>query len=145
MQDISTVARVLPRLPAEVPIVIIQKKNWQGETTRDLKVRRAVVKLWLEFLKANNRLRAYRELQIDEERLNQLPLDGILPEIQIIETDNELETVATFERDSLQEERPDIDDSNPAFDSGVPVHPSVVPSEQVQLGETVASILDGNF
>ena len=143
MQDISLVSRVLPRLPAEVPIVIIQKRNWQGETTRDLKVRRAVVKLWLEFLKANNRLRAYRTLQIDEDRLNLLPVDDILPEIQIIETDNELETVATFERDSLQEERPDTDDANPAFDSGVTVLPSVVSSEQVQLEETVASILAG--
>ena len=143
MQDISLVARVLPRLPAEVPIVIIQKRNWQGETTRDLRVRRSVVKLWLEFLKANNRLRAYQTLQIDEERLNLLPVDGILPEIPIIETDNELETVATFERDSLQEERPDTDDANPAFDSGVTVLPSVVSSEQVQLEETVASILAG--
>ena len=144
MQDISLVARVLPRLPAEVPIVIIQKRNWQGETTRDLRVRRSVVKIWLEFLKANNRLRAYQTLQIDEERLNLLPVDGILPEIQIIETDNELETVATFERDSLQEERPDTDDANPAFDSGVTVLPSVVSSEQVQLEETVANILTGN-
>ena len=144
MQDISVVARVLPRLPADVPIVIIQKKNWVGETTRDLRVRRSVVRLWLEFLKANNRLRAYRSLQIDEERLNNLPVDSFLPEIQIIETDNELETVATFERDSLQEERPDTDDANPAFDSAVPIHLSEIPSEQTNLEETVTGIISGN-
>ena len=144
LQNIGHIAKVLPRLPEDVPIVIIQKKDWKGEITKDLRVRRAVVKSWLEYLKNNSLILAYRELEIDYVRVDALPEDGMLEGIEIIQTDEEIESVNTFERDSVQDERPDVNDMNPSFDSAVPFAPPENTGEDEAIKKAVNDLIGGN-
>jgi ATP-dependent DNA helicase PIF1 len=79
-QNILEVAKTLPTLPAESPIVLIKpyKANgdiqWTRQFSKQLRVRRAVVLRALEWLIAHHP--DYANITIDMDRLNQLPVDG---------------------------------------------------------------------
>ncbi|KAH9851807.1 hypothetical protein C2E23DRAFT_732212, partial [Lenzites betulinus] len=52
-------------------------QQWLKDKAKPLGVRREKVRSALDWLKSNNHL--YRDITIDNERLNDLPLDGLLP------------------------------------------------------------------
>lgn len=52
-QSITNKVDRLPRLPADLPIVIVKKKNFDG-SSYDIRVRRERILLWLEYLKRNS-------------------------------------------------------------------------------------------
>ena len=143
MQNIDHIASVLPRLPENVPIVIIQKKDWAGETTKDLRVRRHVVKTWLEWLKKNSILPEYQRLDIDYDRIEALPEDGMLEGIEIRLTDKDHDQVSAQDRNGDTEEREDTDDGNPAFDSAVPLPSDDYFGEEEALTNAVNQIIAG--
>ena len=145
MQNIDHIASVLPRLPENVPIVIIQKKDWAGETTKDLRVRRHVVKTWLEWLKKNSILREYQRLDIDYDRIEALPEDGMLEGIEIRLTDKDHDQVSAQDRNGDTEEREDTDDGNPAFDSAVPLPSDDYFGEEEALTNAVNQIIAGSL
>lgn len=88
-QNISTITDILPRLPSELPIILIQKKDSALNNT-DFIVRRNVIELWLKFLKQNSKCTNYRNINISTERLNLLPENDILPDLKIYETDENI-------------------------------------------------------
>lgn len=90
-QNISNIAEKLPRLPSELPLVIIKKKLHSGGTS-DLKVRRSVVLLWLEYLKKNSIVPGYQKITICYDRIQNLPVEGELEGIKELETEKELNT-----------------------------------------------------
>ena len=74
-QDISSVVNVLPSIPSNVPIIIYRRFNSSAHTQfTDFKVRRSVIKQWLQFLKAHSP--AYADVVISNENLEQLPENG---------------------------------------------------------------------
>ena len=75
-QDVTTFAATLPRLAADVPIIIIRREGQEPGQHKDLHVRRAHVQQALLFLKDNNPY--YRDIVLDETALSQLPEDGQL-------------------------------------------------------------------
>lgn len=90
-QDISKIALELPRLAADIPIVIIRSPNHSNPANSiDLKVRRNHVEVWLRWLKANSSVPGYKNLVISKSNLDLLPDDGLI-ELKEIESIEEFE------------------------------------------------------
>jgi hypothetical protein len=157
-QDITEIAEVLPRLPSEMPLVIIKRKN-TDEISSDIKFRRSVILLWLTYLKNNSIVPGYRNVVISHERLNNLPEDGLPEGLTIIESENEsfiehlqpsiqndtsnhdirLNTnTSGDDRYRLQEE-PNHDEQ-PQVESGVVCPPGLVQQESNMLNNFVENI-----
>jgi hypothetical protein len=89
-QDITPIAKVLPHLPKDVPMIIIRAPNVSIQTP-DMLIRRKHVLVWLEWLFKNNPVyRDYAEhnnLIIDYNRINDLPENGYVDDYNIIEQD----------------------------------------------------------
>lgn len=75
-QDITTIADALPRLAADVPIIVIRREGQEPGQHKDLHVRRARMQRALLWLVENNPY--YRDIVLDSTALNQLPVDGQL-------------------------------------------------------------------
>ena len=84
IQEIKQPAQILPRLPPEIEISKVRKV----ETIRQkiFRVRRHTVQNALIWLKQNHSI--YSNITIIQERLEQLPLDGEMPNIQTLEYTN---------------------------------------------------------
>jgi hypothetical protein len=93
-QNIQDVADSLPQRVEDLPICWIRKRNQQTpEGHRDFRVRRAAVREWLVWLKANNPL--YSNIEINTEEIDALPEDGdVLGRVATYIEDEE-ETAAT--------------------------------------------------
>jgi hypothetical protein len=81
-QEINQPAQFFPRLPPEREILKVRKKG-RNDTSKDFRVRRHTVQNALIWLKQNNSV--YSNITINQERLQQLPLDGEMPNIQTLE------------------------------------------------------------
>ena len=100
-QDISTFATTLPRLAKDLDVLVVRKDGSES-THRDFRVRRSVVLRALEWLKSNNKY--YRDIEIDTDALNQLPVDGDLSGLTAVEdTLLEREEKSTGEDEESQE------------------------------------------
>ena len=73
-QDITTFAATLPRLAADVPIIVIRRERQEPGQHKDLHVRRVRVQRDLVWLIANDPY--YRDIVLDDTALSHLPLDG---------------------------------------------------------------------
>ena len=71
--NVQKIATVVPNLVQDIPIVRLQCKGI-AEKSRDFTVRREKVLNALSWLVANNK--AYRDVIIDNERINNLPVEG---------------------------------------------------------------------
>lgn len=118
-----------------------------GEVTNDLRVRRLHVEKWLRWLKANSPLIGYKNLIICDDRLKDLPQNGYLDGLRVIETDSEVEEIA-LHRDNADNidnvELFDDTDGNPTSDSGVPLPAESILSETDAINNIFNSI-DGIF
>jgi hypothetical protein len=80
MQNIIRTVNVLPNLPEELDIVLLQPPSrtdngrYRRQFQRDFRVRRHHVLTWLCFLKDNHP--GYRDVTISADRLAALPVDG---------------------------------------------------------------------
>lgn len=81
MQNIVRTVDVLPNLPSELDIVLLQPPTSRADDPRyrrqfraDFRVRRQHVLTWLSFLKANHP--DYRHITISTDRVTALPIDG---------------------------------------------------------------------
>ena len=72
-QDITTFAATLPRLAADVPIIIRRREGQEPGQHKDLHVRRGRVQRALVWLIANNPY--YRDIVLDDTAISQLPVD----------------------------------------------------------------------
>ena len=127
---------MLPKLPTEIGVVIIEKSNFHGQKTEDLRVRRHYVEAWLRFLKENSEVPGYRDMIISEDNLASLPVDDIPDNLPTI-IDDDIES-ALPDRNQIDEE-PFLDtDSNPAADTAV-----FLPPNNLTTGlESIKKILD---
>jgi hypothetical protein len=88
-QDLTVIARELPRLAQDVGIVVVRKIGSDNRVT-DLRVRRHRVQAWLEWLKANSRAPGYRDLVINNSNLQLLPEDDFV-QLTTVETEDDLD------------------------------------------------------
>ena len=93
-QDITTFVSRLPRLPSELDILLVRKEG-SDNTHCDLRVRKLVVLRALQWLKQHNEF--YRNIEISQAALDQLPEDGSLSSLREVEmdVDDELELQTT--------------------------------------------------
>lgn len=92
-QDLQNLARVLPRSIASLPIIIVCRQDQDSPTSfQDFHVNRANVLQWLRYLIANCPPYMELNIQISEENLEALPVDGnvahLLPVINKEQLDN---------------------------------------------------------
>jgi hypothetical protein len=71
-----------PRIPKEIEVLKV-KKQGQNDTSKDFVVRRYKVQNALNFLKTNNP--AFSDIIIDIDRINALPVEGELSDIETID------------------------------------------------------------
>ena len=83
-QDVLSFAHTLPRLPAELDVIIVRKEG-AAESHRDFRVRRSVVLAALQWLKTNNKY--YHSITIDHLAVAQLPEDGDVTGLHAVTVD----------------------------------------------------------
>lgn len=131
----------MPRLSEDIPIIVVQTKG-SSTGSRDLKVRRAHVLTWLRWLKENSVVPGYKNMQIDMGRVENLPEDGYVDGIRVIETDETFEHLGNT-RDDNMETIPDDDDINPLSDTGVPLpHENRQSEEEIIYTELADALND---
>ncbi len=81
-QDVTSFASSLPRNTKNLDVLIV-RKHGSDNTHKDFRVRRSVVLHALLWLKQHNKY--YRDVTIDMEEVEQLPIDGNLSNITTIE------------------------------------------------------------
>jgi hypothetical protein len=94
MQNIIKTVDVLPNLPSELDIVLLQPSTspagcdprYRRQFRADFRVRRGHILTWLHFLKANHP--DYRYITISPERINALPVDDDVSSSVISITDD---------------------------------------------------------
>ena len=80
-QKVNEPAKIFLRLPEEINIIKVRKQG-KKDTCKDFQVRRYTVQNALTWLKNNNR--AYKDIEICENRLQRLPIDGECDEIATV-------------------------------------------------------------
>jgi len=85
--DVQHIASLLPNLPNELPVVKLEWKH-SKEKSRDFIVRRDKVLCALKWLTSHNQF--YKDVTIDIERINTLPVDGNI-EDRVLKIDTLLE------------------------------------------------------
>ena len=103
-QDVLSFAHTLPRLPAELDVIIVRKEG-AAESHRDFRVRRSVVLAALQWLKTNNKY--YHSITIDHQAVVQLPEDGDVTGLHAVTVDT---------ADEAEEDQPTQDGGDP-YDS----------------------------
>ncbi|RKK15612.1 hypothetical protein BFJ67_g17859, partial [Fusarium oxysporum f. sp. cepae] len=111
--DYACARAALPLLPQELNTVLLRPANTSSHAnlsrqfTRQFRVRRQPVVIWLDYLRRHHP--GYRCVVIDEERLNQLPQDGnvldAIPQSQVEAAD-----VGPDSPEEDQEAEPDLED-----------------------------------
>jgi ATP-dependent DNA helicase PIF1 len=93
LQNVGKVYDHLPPLPKDLDMVIVKPRNASTnprlarQFINDFRVRRNIVREWLEFLNANHP--GYRDIIIDGDALDQLPLDHhVLSDIAVQYSDD---------------------------------------------------------
>lgn len=86
-RDTAVFHAKVPLLPQEVDVIIMRRSGVQGENNeaihQDFRVRRQVLETWLKYLEVHHptfRQGAQQQVEIDYQRLNQLPEDGSIHE-----------------------------------------------------------------
>ncbi|KAI8416687.1 hypothetical protein FOFC_03000 [Fusarium oxysporum] len=113
LREVGLVYNQLPLLPQELNTVLLRPANTSSHAnlsrqfTRQFRVRRQPVVIWLDYLRRHHP--GYRCVVIDEERLNQLPQDGnvldAIPQSQVEAAD-----VGPDSPEEDQEAEPDLED-----------------------------------
>ena len=100
-QDITTFVSRLPRLPSQLDILLVRKEG-SDNTHCDFRVRKLVVLRALQWLKQHNKF--YRNIEISQAALDQLPEDGSLSSLREVEmnADDELE-LQTMDDPNIQD------------------------------------------
>ena len=106
------VQKHLPLLPSECNIVILRRRGAANPNDtgvfKDFRVRRNYVQQWLNYLRAHHPTFRHPDIQIDDDRIQQLPEDGLVHE--------QLLTLTTSETDPEEDQGPpeDSDGQPPA-------------------------------
>ena len=130
-QEINQPAHIFSRLPPEIEILKVRKKG-RNDTSTDFRVRRHTVQNALIWLKQNNSV--YSNITISQERLQQLPLDGEMPNIQTLEYTNS----TTHQNDKgPANEQTDLGDIDGVTHSSV-----LLPDETFNLRDKVQNIVN---
>ena len=93
LNDVQKLVDILPRHPKDIPVIVF-KYNGRHNKPQELKVRRKNVEdalIWLsgtnENGEPNNIL--YKDITIDHDLLESLPVNGYLPETKSVEFDSD--------------------------------------------------------
>jgi signal recognition particle subunit SEC65 len=81
-QEVNEPGQIFPRLPQEIQIIRVRKQG-KNNTSKEFRVRRFKVQHALVWLKSNNP--AFSDIIISQERLEALPTDGEIENINTVE------------------------------------------------------------
>ena len=94
-QDVSEFASSLPHYPKDLSVLIVKMKG-KDNSTRDVRVQRKKVLDALNWLTINNP--HYKDVEINSEALDKLPINGVPADLVTVETDQE-DNIESFEPD----------------------------------------------
>jgi hypothetical protein len=83
-QDIQPICDLLPRLPDDLPILILKKKD-QNNNVKQFIVCRERVRICLEYLTQHNRFYIDHGIKINISALKKLPIDGVPSNLNEVE------------------------------------------------------------
>ena len=112
--NVQKVVNILPNLPGDLPLIKIKKKD--SANSKDFRVQKAKVLAALNWLAHNNPV--YKDIEIDQDRIDMLPVDDELDSITSIsiEKDNastvDMDTCDLVDDDVPVDLGPNIDESN---------------------------------
>ena len=86
-QDLGELLHVLPRLPKDLPLLVLKKKD-QANNVKQFIVNRQRVLCCLQYLCQHNQAYINNNISIDLELIDQLPENGIPDDINTIEDTN---------------------------------------------------------
>lgn len=86
-QDIQPISKLLPRLPKELPLLILKKKD-QKNQTHHFSVNKKRVEMCLKYLCKNNKQYINHNISIDQIALDSLPDDNIPSDLLEVEDNN---------------------------------------------------------
>jgi hypothetical protein len=95
-QHVDELASSLPRYPKDLSVIIVKIKGKEN-TFKDVNVRRQKVLDSLLWLKQNNP--HYKNVEIDTQALNELPVDGTPSNLVTVETNDDVVTPETVGND----------------------------------------------
>jgi hypothetical protein len=81
-QEVNQPSQILPRLLKDIKILKVRKRG-KNYTSKEFTVRRFKVQNALLWLKQNNPV--YSDIMIGQDRLELLPIDGEMPDIETLE------------------------------------------------------------
>lgn len=132
---------MLPRLPSEINVVVIEKPNSRTHVTEDLRVRRHYVEAWLRFLKANSQVPGYQNMVISQANIDSLPADGVPTDLPTL-VDENIDFVDQLRVDPEDADFPFVDvDANPATDTGVFLPPNNLATGIGMIENVVESLI----
>ena len=82
-QDLSEITNILPRLPKNIPFLVLKKKD-QNMNIKQFIVNRHRVETVLRYLCNNNKAYKEHNIKIDECQLESLPLDGVPDDLNYV-------------------------------------------------------------
>jgi hypothetical protein len=164
-QNLANFAQELPRLPADCNVFICDQRRDRGQdglNCNELKVRRKHIEFWLNWLSLNSPYEGYRNVRINQTRINALPLNGVPDGLPIIETDqvahvhthgdnhvNILEELRDRDGHSAileEEERADdVTTFEPSDTTCVQTPPDLISAEADRTIETITDLANSNL
>ena len=125
-RDVGRLHSRIPHLPQECDIVILQRRNAEGDqatadggtrqTYEDFRVRREPIRQWLQYLYTNNPIFRRNEVTIDWHRVDELPED-LLAQDQVHNFTEE-ELPESFEETGPPESEDQVDEEASVFSRG---------------------------
>ena len=130
-QEINEPAKIFPRLPKEINIIKVRKQG-RGDSSKDFRVRRYKIQAALTWLKCNNP--AFQDIQISQERLQMLPMDGELTDMDSVE----FPANATH----INDDGPAPQQTDPGEVSGFSHSSVLMPDQSIGIREEIEKLLN---
>ncbi|KAI3945507.1 hypothetical protein MKW98_018324 [Papaver atlanticum] len=122
VQDVSSIAKVLPCKPEDLSAILIVKRT-SNISTKEFIVRREYVRQALELLKANHKY--YKDIKISDENMASLPEEGVPLDLPVMDAgiEEQREDDVHHGPPELQDQFVGIDDFESVGTIGVNVQP----------------------
>jgi len=130
-QEVNQPSQILPRLPKDIKILKVRKRG-KNDTSKEFTVRRFKVQNALLWLKKNNPV--YSDIIISQDRLELLPIDGEMPDIETLEYSDK--TIHQSDRGPAPDQI-DIGEVDGITNSSV-----LLPNPSINIREKVQNVVD---
>lgn len=138
-QDLQPILTQLPRLPNEVDIIIIQKKNKENINKQYICDKNRIIRI-IKFMEKHNKLWLQHGCKLNEERLDSLPEYGVPEGLPIIQDENDVEPTPKDNGPEILQTSDLEDDSNDQLDEDEQCYIEIDNDELQQVNKIRATI-----